>query len=223
MAHSVDCVIFGYGKGKIKLLLIKRGAEPYKGDWAIPGDLVYPDENLNDAANRVLNELTQLDHIFLDQVGTLGEVGRHPLGRVITTAFYALVNIEDYEPKASFWAENLNWFDLDEIKEIDLPFDHDSILQLAFNKLEFMVRHQPVGFKLLPNKFSLSELRELYEELLDEKYDKSNFRKKVLSMGILKRLEENKENVAHRPAALYEFDTKKYAEQSRKGLTFNLG
>ena len=136
-AFSVDCVIYGYDEDDLKVLLIERGADPYSGFWALPGDLVYPDEDLDSAADRVLKELTGLSNIFVEQVHTFGKVDRHPLGRVVTVAYYALVNVADYDINASSWAENAKWHSLKDMPE--LAFDHGSIVAATIEELRSKV------------------------------------------------------------------------------------
>lgn len=217
---SVDCVVFGYHKESLKVLLIKRGAAPYKGEWALPGDLVYPNENLDVAAQRVLHDLTDIKGLFMEQTKVYGKVDRHPAGRVITTAYYSLIDIEKHDPHASAWADGLYWVDIDEVP--DLAFDHEEILQDALSILRSRVRRRPVGFELLPRKFTLAQLQRLYEVLLSETYDKANFRKKILAMNLLRDLKENQTNVSHRPAKLFSFDEDRYVELKSKGMSFEL-
>ncbi|NND93722.1 MAG: NUDIX hydrolase [Flavobacteriales bacterium] len=198
---SVDCVIFGFHHNDVKVLLIKRGAEPFLGDWALPGDLMYPDENLNCAAMRVLRSLTGIENLFMEQAHTFGEKERHPIGRVITVSYYALVNIEDYNPKALSWADSLEWHSLADIP--DLAFDHRNILATAMQKLRTNLWTRPVGLNMLPEKFTLNDVQQLYELILNEKFDKANFRKRMLNSDFIKPLMEQQSNVRHRPAKLY--------------------
>lgn len=200
-ALSVDCTIIGYDEGELKVLLIKRGAEPYKDRWALPGDLMYPNEDLNKAAKRVLSHLTGLSDVFLHQVRVFGEVDRHPLGRVITVGYFSLLKIADYNPKASAWANQLDWHPLREVPY--LAFDHNPILQASLSALRKMIWEEQLGFKLLPEKFTLGQIQKLYEAILEEKFDKANFRKKILATNLLMPLGENEKNVSHRPAKLY--------------------
>lgn len=200
-ALSVDCIVFGYSNKETKVLLIKRGVEPFKGDWALPGDLMYPYENLNEAAQRVLKSLTGIESIYMEQLRTFGEVKRHPIGRVITVSYFALVNIEDYNPEASSWAENLEWHGINSIPQ--LAFDHNDIMKEAVRSLKKELRSRPIAFKLLSSKFTLNDVQDLYESILNEKFDKANFRKKLLGSDILVPLKETRKNVSHRPAKLY--------------------
>ena len=160
-AFSVDNVIFGLDESKLKVLLIRRKGEPYKGEWALPGDLVHPKENLRDAPKRVLKELTGLVDVYLEQVHTFGKVDRHPVGRVITVAYYSLVNIHKVQPRAASFASEVKWFPVFELES--LPFDHLEILHKCIKRLQSTVRIMPIGFELLPEKFTLSDVQDLYE------------------------------------------------------------
>ena len=213
-ALSVDCTIIGYHQGELKVLLIKRGAEPFKGQWALPGDLMYPNEDLNEAAKRVLSHLTGLSDVFLHQVKVFGEVDRHPMGRVITVGYFSLLKIVDYNPKASAWAHQLDWHPLREVPE--LAFDHKPILEASLNALRKLIWEENLGFKLLPEKFTLGQIQKLYEAILEEKFDKANFRKKILGTDLLLPLQENETNVSHRPAKLYALN--KSNDQKEKGV-----
>jgi 8-oxo-dGTP diphosphatase len=217
---SVDCVVFGYHENRLKVLLIKRGAEPFKGDWALPGDLVYPNENIDVAAGRILKDLSGIDNLYMDQTKVYGRVDRHPAGRVVTTGYYALVDIDKHDPHASAWAEGVYWVDVTDLPR--LAFDHDEILGDALNVLRSKVRRAPIGFELLPKKFSLAQLQSLYEALLNEQYDKANFRKKILAMKLLNDLGEYQKDVPHRPGKLFSFDEKVYNELKSKGLIFQM-
>jgi len=219
-AFSVDCVVYGFDGTDFKVLLIQRGAEPYKGQFALPGDLVYPNEDLSTSANRVLQELTGLSDVYLQQHRTFGAVDRHPLGRVITISHFALVNIEHYNPTSSSWAQNAHWHSMKDLPR--LAFDHEIILREATLELRKRVRVQPIGFELLPVKFSLNQLQLLYEAILDKTFDKANFRKKILSMKFLEELDEREQNVNHRPARLYRFNPDIYASLKKEGFSFEL-
>ncbi len=217
---SIDCVVFGYHEGEIKVLLVQRDVEPFKGHWALIGDLVAPTQNLQDAANNVLENLTGLKNIYMKQFFTFGTVDRHPLGRVVTVAYFSLVNSINYQPIASSWAKSAEWININNLPE--LAFDHYDILLKGIETLKNEVRHRPTGFELLPKKFTLLEIQLLYEALLGYKFDKSNFRKKILEMNILRPLNEVKENVSHRPAKLFEFDEKRYRALEKEGFSFEL-
>ena len=224
-ALTVDNVIFGFDEADLKVLLIKRGAEPYRDLWALPGDFMYPDEDLDNAAERVLKELTGLENVYLEQVRTFGAVNRHPLGRVATVAYFSLVKIDRYKLMPASFAQKATWHSVSDIQE--LAFDHNSILEACFSTLKRRVRVRPIGFELLPPKFTLTELQHLYEAILkpnslDGKLDKRNFRKKILAMEFVVDLNESQANVAHRPARLYEFDRSKYEQFISEGFNFEL-
>jgi 8-oxo-dGTP diphosphatase len=206
-SFSLDCVIFGYIDGKINVMLVKRAMEPYLGEWAIPGDLLYPDEDLPDAASRILSELTKLDNVELHQGRTFGKPDRHPQGRVITNAYFALVKMESIQAKASSWAEQIKWVPIDEVEQ--LAFDHNEILESTYQILKYKLKREPVCFHLLADKFTLHEMQRLYEFVFDLELDKANFRKKIKSIPLIS-LSEKQKNVKHRPANLFSFDAKKF-------------
>ncbi len=219
-AFTVDNVIFGFDEGDLKVLLIKRGEEPYEGMWALPGYFVYPDEDLDQAAKRVLEELTGLRNVYLDQVKTFGTVDRHPFGRVITVAYFSLIKISDFAVQPASIALQARWHSVNEVGS--LAFDHNDILEASIYRLRRTVRTRPVGFELLPPKFTLTELQHLYEAILETQLDKRNFRKKILAMDLLIDLGEMQEGVAHRPARLFRFDPKRYDELLAEGFSFEV-
>ena len=217
---TVDCVVFGLDETGIKALLIQRGIKPFKDSWALPGGFVLPDESIDDAARRELAEEAGLKDIFLEQLYTFGELDRDPRGRVVTIAYYALVNLHDHNVVASSDASNVAWFALEDVPE--LAFDHTSILESARDRLRGKVSYKPIGFELLPPKFTLSQLQYVYEAVLNRPLDKRNFRKKVLKTELLIDLNEIQKDVAHRAARLYRFDQKKYRKLERKGFNFEI-
>jgi 8-oxo-dGTP diphosphatase len=220
LALSVDGVVFGFDQEGLKILLINRGAEPFRGMWALPGDLVGPDEDLDLAAKRVLCELTGLGNVYLEQVRTFGRIDRHPLGRVLTVAYFSLIKIEDYQVQHSSWAADAGWFNIQKIPP--LAFDHEEILNACLTRLRRRVRARPIGFELLPEKFTLSTLQHLYESILGTEMDKRNFRKKILAMDLLEPLDEAQNGVAHRPAKLFRFDKARYNQLVAEGFSFAL-
>ena len=220
LAVSIDCVVFGFDGKDLKVLLIERGEIPFKDFWALPGDLMKPDEDLDSSVNRILKDLTGLSNLFFEQVETFGELNRHPLGRVLTTGYYTLVKNDDYELNPSSFAAKAKWFKVKKVK--DLAFDHDKILNSCVKRLQKTVRTRPIGFELLPPNFTLTELQMLYEAILDVKMDIRNFRKKILQMKFLKETGKLQENVSHRPAKLYEFDEKRYEMLKNKGFNFEV-
>jgi len=214
MAISVDCVIFGFDNDELKVLLIKSDLNEFTGKWSLLGDIVRPEEELDEAAYRVLKTRTGLDHVYMEQVQTFGGVHRHPAGRVITVAYYSLVNIEQNELKKH--GNELHWHSVKNVT--DMAFDHREILHSCHERLKHKVIEQPVGFNLLPKKFSLRELQNLYEAILDVKLDRRNFRKKFLSMDLLVDLHEEEDDVPHRPARLYKFNFEKYDQRKKRYL-----
>jgi 8-oxo-dGTP diphosphatase len=219
-ALTVDCVVFGLDEGDLKVMLIKRGEAPFKGRWALPGGYVRMDESLEEAARRELAEETGLTGVFLEQLYTFGEPGRDPRGRTVSVAYYALVNLEGREVKASADAEEAAWFSVNDVPK--LAFDHDGILSTAITRLRGKVRYVPVGFELLPEHFTLTQLQHVYEAVLDREFDKRNFRKKVLALGILKDTGEIQQDVAHRAARLFKFDEAAYKRLITKGINFEV-
>ncbi len=219
-AFSVDSVVFGFGDGDLKVLLIERGEEPFSGKWALPGDLVYPNEDIDSSVARVLQELTGLENVYQEQVKAFGAVNRHPIGRVITIAYYSLIKISSNKLKTSSFAKEAKWHSINKVEE--LAFDHSEILKASFSLLKKSIRTRPIGFELLPPKFTLTQLQHLYEAVLESELDKRNFRKKILSMGLLQDIGEMQAGVAHRPAKLYKFDKEKYETLMSEGFVFEL-
>ncbi len=212
IAISVDCVILGFENDELKVLLIKSDLEEYKDRWTLLGDLVRPDEDLNSASYRVLKERTGLDDVYLEQVYTFGEVNRHPAGRVITTAYYSLINIKNHQLKLSH--NQLHWHAVNEARS--LAFDHKRILDTCIRQLQEKIMEHPVVFNLLPEKFSLRELQSLYEAILGTKLDRRNFRKKFFLMDWLVDMDEYEQDVPHRPGKLYKFNTEKFSAKTEE-------
>ncbi|MBT8233388.1 MAG: NUDIX domain-containing protein [Saprospiraceae bacterium] len=212
-AVSVDCVIFGYDEKELNVLLIDCNMPPHLGKKSLIGDLVKSHETLDEAGLRILEQRTGLSDLYIEQVRAFSELGRHPLGRVISIAYYALIKIKNYEIKDS---ENkqLQWVPLSKISE--LAFDHNKILNDCYAQLKRRLRERPIGFSLLPKKFTLIQLQKLYEIILGLELDKRNFRRKLQSTGLLIDLNENQTDVSHRPAKLFSFDYEEY----RKKKTF---
>jgi 8-oxo-dGTP diphosphatase len=219
-ALTVDCVVFGFDDSELKVLLIERALEPFKGKWALPGGFVRVNETLDDAARRELTEETGLKDVFLEQLFTFGTVNRDPRERVVSVAHYALVKLMDYQAKAATDAANAEWFPVSKLPK--LAFDHADIVATALARLRGKVRYQPIGFELLPPKFTLSELQHLYEVILEPVLDKRNFRKKALGFGLLVPLDETQMAGRHRPAQLFRFDADKYEKLKKRGFNFEL-
>jgi len=219
-ALAVDCVVFGLDDADLKVLLIQRDLEPFEGRWALPGGFVRLDETLEAAALRELREETGLTKVYLEQLYTFGRTDRDPRERVVTVAYYALVKLLDHRVQAATDARNAAWFEMDDLPA--LAFDHDEILEAALKRLQCKVRYRPIGFELLPPKFSLTQLQRMYETVLERPLDKRNFRKKMLSLDILEELDEVQQDVAHRAARLYRFDERKYRQKVKEGFNFEV-
>ena len=201
-------------------MLIQRDLQPFRGHWALPGGFVRLDETIEEAARRELREETGLEKVFLEQLYTYGDIDRDPRERVITVAWYALVRLSDHRVLAATDARDAAWFGLNDLPQ--LAFDHDRILQVAYQRLQSKVRYQPIGFELLPVKFTLTQLQKLYEIILGRTLDKRNFRKKILGMDVLQELDEVETDVAHRAARLYKFNPKRYREMVKQGVHFEI-
>jgi 8-oxo-dGTP diphosphatase len=220
-AVTVDCVVFGLdAEHDLKIMLIQRGIEPFKGEWALPGGFVKIDESLEEAALRELKEETGVDDIFLEQLYTFGQPGRDPRDRVITVAYFALINLSDHPIHAQTDAKDVAWFSLEDLPKV--AFDHDQIIATASQRLKGKLRYEPIGFELLPKKFTLTQLQKLYEQVLGTQLDKRNFRRKILKMELLIKLDEMQTGVAHRAARLYSFDEAKYEQLKQAGFNFEL-
>jgi 8-oxo-dGTP diphosphatase len=219
-ALTVDCVVFGFDEGELKVLLIERGLEPFKGQWALPGGFVRVEETLDDAARRELEEEAGIKDVFLEQLYTFGAVDRDPRERVVSVAYYALVKLAAFTTKAATDASDAQWFPVSKVPK--LAFDHADILATALARLKGKVRYEPIGFELLPPKFTLSALQHLYEAVLGTELDKRNFRKKVLSLALLIPLKETETGGRHRPAQLFRFDAEKYEKLKKRGFNFEV-
>ena len=213
-AVTTDCVIFGCDGERVQVLLIERGIEPYKGRWAFPGGFLKIDETAEEGALRELKEETGLEGAYMEQFHTFSAPERDPRERVITIAYYALVKIQ--EVKGGDDAASARWFPLDDIPS--LAFDHDYILRMATQRLREQIHFQPIGFELLPEKFTLKELQLLYESILGINFDRRNFAKKMMHLEILTDLEETIWPTPKREAKLYKFNAGKYEELKRKGF-----
>ncbi len=230
---SVDCVIFGYDFEELNVLLIERGTNALTREprQAVPGDLIYDDENLENAADRVLHALTGLSDIYIEQVGAYGDPRRtqtpedqvwlsqvrsDPKARVVTITYYALVKMQGLSPKPSSFAERAYWCPMSQIPE--LAFDHNSLVKHAYTHLKSTLKTRPVGYNLLPEKFTLNQLQSLYEVILGRQIDKRNFRRKIKKLGILRALQEKEKGVAHKPSRFYQFLPKAYDNQLHREL-----
>lgn len=217
---SIDCVIFGFEEGILKILLIERNDPPFQDWWALPGYLVNRDEGLEEAAQRILYNFTGLKDIYLEQFYTFGDVNRHPQGRLITVAYYALIQLngkKDLKPSTSY-VKKAFWHPVNNLPP--LAFDHTKIFEKSLQKIRRKIGYSPIAFELLPEKFTLTQLQNVYEAVLNKKLDKRNFRKKMLNYGILKELDEKQQGVSYRAATYYKFDRRKYNKLFQKELSF---
>ncbi|MFW5886548.1 MAG: NUDIX hydrolase [Bacteroidota bacterium] len=216
---ALDCVIFGFNGESLEIILIKRNFEPGLGQWALPGGFLGQEESLEQGSQRVLQELTGLTKVFMEQFHTFSDPKRDPGARIISTGFYALIKIEEFDKKL---VENHNafWKQIDELPS--LMFDHKNIIDKAVENLHARAKSQPVGFELLPEKFTLPQLQKLYEAIFQSSLDKRNFRKKIMSMGILEKLDEKDKLSSKRGAFLYKFNKSKYSKKLQQGFSFDI-
>ncbi len=217
-ALAVDCVVFGLDERDLKVLLIQRKIPPFQHAWALPGGFVRVAETIDDAAQRELREEAGVTDVYLEQLYTFGDIGRDPRERVVTVAYYALAKLGDHRIRAATDAMGVGWFALDDLPK--LAFDHAMIVERAHERLRGKVRYAPIGFELLPARFSLTQLQRLYEIVLGTDLDKRNFRKKLLAMDLLVETDEVEQGVRHRAARLYRFDRRKYDRLAKQGFEF---
>jgi 8-oxo-dGTP diphosphatase len=218
---AVDCIVFGYDifEKELKLLLIKRSFEPMKGRWSLAGGFVEEKESLDEAASRILRIYTGLDRIYLEQSYSYGETDRDPGARVISTTYYALIAIRDINKELAIKTE-AHWRSFSALP--DLIFDHSEMVRRALSGLQDQIKVRPVGFELLPEKFTLVQLQDLYEAIYQKKTDRRNFRKKILSMCILEKLDEKEKQTSKKGAFYYKFNKERYEKLAQDGFYFNL-
>ncbi|MDC0584175.1 NUDIX domain-containing protein [Bacteroidales bacterium] len=217
---SIDCVIYSFHEEKLKVLCVKHAEGMSTGEWGLPGGYVNGDEDIDAAAARILGRHTSLDNVFLEQLRAFGEVNRHPQKRVITISYFALVKYSDANIKAGPSVYQATWYPVDDYPE--LIFDHQKILDFGNQWLQHLVRHEPIGFNLLPTEFTLLQLQSLYEAILNTSFDKPNFRRKLLKMKLLIDTNKKQQNVSHRAANLYRFNEEIYNRLKEKGFSFDL-
>jgi ADP-ribose pyrophosphatase YjhB (NUDIX family) len=213
---AVDCIIFGFDKNQLKILLTKRALEPEKGNWSLIGGFVATDESLDEAAKRILQKLTGLKNIYMEEVKVFSKVDRDPVERTISIAYYALINATRHMKLSPEYGAQ--WFPTENIPP--LIFDHLEMVSAAKRKLKTMAKHQPIGFELLPKKFTIPQLRSLYEAIYENKLDKRNFSRKILAMNLLEKLDEKDKKTSKKGAFLYRFDKLRYIELIKKGFSF---
>ena len=218
---AVDCIVFGYDifEKELKLLLIKRSFDPRKGSWSLAGGFVEEKESLDEAAIRILLTYTGLERIYLKQSYSYGETDRDPGARVISTAYCALIAIRDINPELAEKTK-AHWRSIAGLP--DLIFDHSLMVKRALSDLQYQIKVKPVGFELLPEKFTLVQLQDLYEAIYQKKVDRRNFRKKILSMGIIEKLDEKEKETSKKGAYYYKFNKERYERLEQNGFYFNL-
>ena len=204
---SVDCIIFGFDEGKLRVLIGRRHMDPGRGEWSLYGGFVRSDESINDAANRVLYDLTGLRNLYMRQVGAFGSVDRDPGERVISIAYYALINVKDYEDELRR-EHGVEWVNIDEIPE--LYSDHNEMIRKARKLMRQKISSEPIGFRLLPSLFTLSQLQKLYEAVHGEDLDKRNFRKRIKEMDFIEKTGLIDKTGSKRGAYLYRFNKRTY-------------
>jgi 8-oxo-dGTP diphosphatase len=214
---AVDCIIFGFDGSQLKALLIKRGFEPEKGKWSLMGGFVSKNESADDAAARVLRQLTGLENVYMEQLHCFSDINRDPAGRVVSVAYFALINIADYAEQLQEDHE-ARWFPLN--KTPQLIFDHKQMVLMAKEQLQQKVSNHPIGFELLPLKFTLPQLQNLYVAIYESPLDKRNFTRKILSLGILNKLTEKEKESSRKGAFYYVFDKGKYKKLHQEGVKF---
>lgn len=216
---AVDCIIFGFDSKQLKLLLFKRKIAPFKDQWSLVGSFVKPDEDVTHAAARVLKESTGLENVFMENLGCYGGVDRDPGARVISIVYYSLIRLDESKEE-DVTKYKAKWFNVDEIP--DLILDHNQMVSNALTKLRKKTRYQPICFELLPKKFTIPQLKIFYDAIHQTTLDKRNFRKRILAMNILKKLDKKDKSTSRRGAYLYQFDKKKYEKMVAKGFNFVL-
>jgi ADP-ribose pyrophosphatase YjhB (NUDIX family) len=217
---SLDCVILGFEKARLEVLLIQRAIEPCKGMWALPGGFIQLEERVTLAADRILKATTGVEGIYLEEIGVFDRPDRYPGRRVLTIGHFALISPENYALAPGIDTSAVRWFDLAQLPP--LPFDHREILDFALEKLRKRIRERPIGFELLPAKFTLPRLQALYEAILGTSLDKRNFRKKIMRLGVIKQLHETDPESTRRAASLYSFDADAYDRLREEGLLYRV-
>lgn len=219
MYVATDCVIFGFDEGNLKLLIFKRRVKPLRDVWSLIGSIVRHEEDVQDAAKRVLKEFTGLDGVFMEELKSYGKADRDPGARCISIAQYALIRISEYD-KELVKRHGADWYDIDEVPELVL--DHNQMVKDALERIKRKARYKPIGFELLPEKFTIPQLQRLYEAVYREQLDARNFRKKVLSLNVLIKLNEKDKSTSKRGAFLYKFDYKNYQKLLKDGFNFEI-
>lgn len=219
MYVATDCIIFGFDSGNLKLLIFKRRVKPLMGEWSLIGSFVKLNEDVAEAAQRVLKEITGLENVFMEELRTYGNADRDPGFRCVSIGQYALMRINDYD-KELVEKHGAHWYDIDELP--NLVLDHNEMVQDALDRLKRKARYKPIGFELLPEKFTIPQLQQLYEAIYQKELDSRNFRKKVLSLNVLVKLDEKDKSGSRRGAFLYKFDNENYQRLQESGYNFEI-
>jgi 8-oxo-dGTP diphosphatase len=215
---ALDCIIFGFEEGELKLLLLKRKLEPAKGEWSLMGGFLNSDESLDDGARRILHQLTGLSDIYMEQLFAFGDLNRDSGERTISVAYYALIKVDDNDRKLAE-AHGAQWISINKVPR--LIFDHNQMVDKALRTLRSKIVRKPIGFELLPEKFTLPQLQNLYEAINQQQLDKRNFRKRILEIGLLEKLEEKEKGTSKKGAFYYKFNKDKYLSYTEMGLLFH--
>lgn len=216
---AVDCIIFGFDKEDLKILLIKRNFEPKKGEWSLMGGFLKKSETLDQAAKRILQYLTGFDNVYLEQLHIYSKIDRDPVERTLSVAYYALINLQEHNQEL-IKRYSAKWFGLSNIP--DLIFDHSKMVQHAIGRLRYKTSKDPIGFELLQEKFTMRQLQKLYEAILNEKLDKRNFINKINSLDVLLKLKEKDMSSSKKGSFLYSFDEEKYKNKLKDGFSFKV-
>lgn len=219
MYVATDCIIFGFDEGKLKLLIFRRRVEPLKNSWSLIGSFVRLEEDVDQAAKRVLTEITGLENVFMEELRSYGKAERDPGFRSISIGQYALIRLDEYD-KELVKKHGAHWYEIDKLPELLL--DHNQMVEDALERLKRKARYRPIGFELLPEKFTIPQLQQLYEAIYQKDLDARNFRKKVLSLNVLVKLDEKDKSTSRRGAFLYKFDYKNYQELLESGYDFKI-
>lgn len=218
---AVDAIIFGFNENEhdLKLLLLKRNFEPEKGKWSLMGGFVAPEESLDRSAQRIVSQLTGLDDVYMEQLFAFGDINRDAGGRIISVAYFSLIKINEHDSEL-VKKHGASWISVTQLPQ--LIFDHQDMVKKALRKLRIRARTQPIGFELLPEKFTIPQLQRLYEAIYQAPFDKRNFRRKLLAMGLLGKLNEKEKETSKKGAFYYQFNQQKYEELLEKGFNFDL-
>lgn len=219
MYVATDCIIFGFDSGRLKLLIFKRRIKPFVGEWSLIGSFVKLNEDVNQAAKRVLHEITGLDNVFMEELKSYGVAERDPGFRVVSIGQYALIRISEYD-KELVEKHGAHWYELEDLP--NLVLDHNQMVKDALERIKRKARYKPIGFELLPEKFTIPQLQQLYEAIYQKELDSRNFRKKVLSLNVLVKLDEKDKSSSKRGAYLYKFDDHTYRQLLKSGYNFEI-